>query len=331
MRQALDSICPKKLTLFFKACSDELRLNILRVLKNESYGVLELCQIFALPQPRLSHHLKILSSAELVATRREGNSIFYRRAFVSTPNTRIDLRQSIYHHIDKLPIDAEIQSNMEGVHQSRAESSRLFFEKNASRFRQHQDLIANYDHYAENLSELLNVIPNKGQHALEIGPGEGAFLLPLSQHFKHLFALDNAQEMLTQAQEFATQNHLPPIEFILGETQDALETNLRVDTIVMNMVLHHIASPAKTLEDCALLLNPNGHLILTDLCRHDQAWVKETCGDLWMGFTPDDLEIWAKNAKLDLQQKQFLGLRNGFQIQIHWYQKIQTHHSQPSI
>ncbi len=43
-----------------KAAADELRLQILQVLRAESFGVLELCEIFELAQPKLSHHLKVL-------------------------------------------------------------------------------------------------------------------------------------------------------------------------------------------------------------------------------------------------------------------------------
>lgn len=42
--------------------------------------MLELAQIFDVGQSGMSHHLKVLAQAELVATRREGNAIFYRRA-----------------------------------------------------------------------------------------------------------------------------------------------------------------------------------------------------------------------------------------------------------
>ncbi len=63
-----------------KAGGDPLRLNILRALANDSFGVLELAQIFAIGQSGMSHHLKVLAQAGLVATRREGNAIFYRRA-----------------------------------------------------------------------------------------------------------------------------------------------------------------------------------------------------------------------------------------------------------
>lgn len=63
-----------------KATGDTLRLDILRVLRNDSFGVLELAQIFAMRQSGMSHHLKVLAKAGLVITRREGNSIFYRRS-----------------------------------------------------------------------------------------------------------------------------------------------------------------------------------------------------------------------------------------------------------
>ena len=53
---------------------------MLRALANDSFGVLELAQIFATGQSGMSHHLKVLAQAGLVATRREGNAIFYRRA-----------------------------------------------------------------------------------------------------------------------------------------------------------------------------------------------------------------------------------------------------------
>ena len=59
------------LTRVFKALADPLRLDILRLLRTESFGVLELCRIVDVRQSALSHHLKILAQAALVSTRRE--------------------------------------------------------------------------------------------------------------------------------------------------------------------------------------------------------------------------------------------------------------------
>ncbi len=59
-----------------KAAGDPLRLEILRLLARDSFGVMELSRIFDTKQSGMSHHLKVLANAGLVATRREGNSIF---------------------------------------------------------------------------------------------------------------------------------------------------------------------------------------------------------------------------------------------------------------
>ncbi|KFJ92302.1 hypothetical protein JF55_09160, partial [Pseudomonas sp. 1-7] len=58
-----------ELAALCKAGGDPLRLNVLRTLSNDSFGVLELAQIFAIGQSGMSHHLKVLAQAGLVATR----------------------------------------------------------------------------------------------------------------------------------------------------------------------------------------------------------------------------------------------------------------------
>jgi ArsR family transcriptional regulator len=87
------------------------------------------------------------------------------------------------------------------------------------------------------------------------------------------------------------------------------------------MVLHHVPSPAEVFSDSAALLKPGGSLVVTDLCRHDQRWAKENCGDLWLGFEPEDLTRWANAAGLEDSESLYLGLRNGFQIQVRRFEK----------
>ncbi|MGB2419570.1 MAG: ArsR family transcriptional regulator, partial [Luminiphilus sp.] len=61
--------------------------------------------------------------------------------------------------------------------------------------------------------------------------------------------------------------------------------------------------------------------IVSELCAHDQAWAREHCGDLWLGFTPKQLECWALDAGLALTASVFLAQRNGFQIQVQHFQR----------
>jgi ArsR family transcriptional regulator len=129
-------------------------------------------------------------------------------------------------------------------------------------------------------------------------------------------ALDNSREMLGQAQRFASENALANIEFIHGDTASALRSGIEADCIVLNMVLHHVPSPAAIFQDLARMLRPQGTLLVTELCRHDQLWTQEACGDLWQGFEPEELTQWAEAAGLAPGHGVYLAQRNGFRVQI---------------
>lgn len=300
-----------------KASGDPLRLEILRVLSCDSFGVLELSQILATPQSGMSHHLKILTRAGLLATRREGNSIFYRRAQLPPAQPLAALQRTLLETVDLLPVDAAIQVRIDSVRAERSQRSQQFFAENAVQFREQQELIAGFDVYGAPAAEMLvSCFPERGACALEVGPGEGAFLPYLAPHFDRVIALDNSQAMLDQAQRFSEHAQLQNIEFLYGDTADALRRGVEADCVVLNMVLHHVPSPAAIFQDIARMLKPRGTLIVTELCRHDQLWTQQACGDLWQGFEPEDLTQWAQAAGLTPGHGVYLALRNGFRVQI---------------
>ena len=306
-----------------KAAADGLRLQILQVLKAESFGVLELCEIFELAQPKLSHHLKVLLNAGLVATRRDGNSIFYRRPLllIDTPFNRHI--QHLFATLDHLELAAEIYTRIDSIKTERARSSLDFFTKNANKFSEKQALVAEKSQYVANLRELVSAtdLPDSAT-VLEVGPGEGEFICELATQFKQAIALDNSEAMLCLAQGRAQAQGIDNITFMLGEPAGfAAESRIRGDLVICNMVLHHIASPAETFKHMAQLLNPHGYLLLAELSHHNQEWVRQSCGDLWLGFETEELTHWAGIAGMKACQSLYLALRNGFQVQLHLFQK----------
>lgn len=319
--ESLDSIEP--LTSLHKALADSLRLQILRLLKNESFGVLELCRILDIRQSALSHHLKILATANLVSTRREGNSIFYRRAFLAGEDCFGNIKRSVFESIDALPISNAQHRIRKQIQLERAQLSLNFFNKNADKFREKQGLIVEHDQY---ISSLYDLIAGLGltvdAKVLEVGPGEGQLLVGLASRFNKLLALDNSNDMLEKSRSAVAAAGYKQVEFMLGDTAVARANNVGSDLIIFDMVLHHISSPAKTFKDIAALLNPGGYALIVDLCNHDQDWVRESCGDLWLGFDKGDLDHWANKAKLEAQQSSYLSLRNGFQIQMRTFKNV---------
>ncbi len=305
-----------------KAAGDPLRLEILRVLSQDSFGVLELCRIFAIKQSGMSHHLKVLANAGLLSSRREANSIFYRRAYLSPDHPLAALQQQLFATLDNLPITEHLRGPIRELQQERSQAAQQFFSENADKFRAQQDLIASYPVYAEQMTQLLNNTALRDKKlALEVGPGEGEFLAVLAQQFNQVIALDNAANMLDKARAFASEKQLRNIEFIHGDTQSLHSHKVLADCILVNMVLHHTPSPADIFQDLSQALAPGGALLICDLCRHEQAWAREACGDLWQGFEPQDFSRWAQAAKLDEGQSVYFALRNGFQIQLRQFFK----------
>ena len=306
-----------------KAAGDGLRLNILRALSNDSFGVLELAQIFAMGQSGISHHLKVLAQAGLVATRREGNAIFYRRALPQAELPGGLLHGALLDEVDRLSLPTETRQRITQVHSQRAAASADFFARMAASFQAQQDLIASLPQYRDSLLALLDSIGFAADaQAIEVGPGDGAFLPELARRFAQVTALDNSPAMLELARQRCQQDGLDNAQLQLA---DALHDDYpAADCLVLNMVLHHFAAPAEALKQLAQRLKPGGSLLLSELCSHNQSWAREACGDLWLGFEQDDLARWAMAAGLIPSESLYVGLKNGFQIQIRHFAKPQT-------
>ncbi|NQD81062.1 metalloregulator ArsR/SmtB family transcription factor [Pseudomonas sp. CrR14] len=309
---ALSALC--------KAAGDPLRLNILRALANDSFGVLELAQIFAIGQSGISHHLKVLAQAGLVATRREGNAIFYRRALAHADVLGGTLHGALLQEVERLTLPGDVRARIDQVHQQRANASRDFFARSAERFQAQQDLIAGLPQYRDSVLALLDSLDfASSASALEIGPGDGGFLPELARRFGQVTALDNSPAMLELARLRCEQDGLSNVHLQLADA--LLDDYPSADCVVLNMVLHHFAAPAQALQTLASRVNDGGSLLITELCSHDQSWARDTCGDLWLGFEQDDLAHWAVAAGLIAGESLYVGLRNGFQIQVRHFQR----------
>ncbi len=80
------------LAKWFRGLADPVRLAILEVLRGGERSVEELCETLGMKQPRISNHLACLRWCGFVATRRQGQRIYYR---IADPNVEriLDLAQ----------------------------------------------------------------------------------------------------------------------------------------------------------------------------------------------------------------------------------------------
>lgn len=311
-----------ELSALLKAGADSLRLQILQVLCRNAFSVMELCQILDHKQSGMSHHLKILAQAGLVTTRREGNTIFYSRSHPADQGGFSALHESLLQATDTVIPDMLIASRLAAVQDKRAQSSLAFFKDNADKFHAQQELIVDYESYAEEARQLLDQAgPRERRLALEIGPGEGAFLVDLGQRFERVIGVDNAQPMLDKARAAINAQSLVNVELLLGDSTHSALPQERADCVVLNMVLHHVPSPEAVLADAVRLLRSGGVLLISELCRHDQDWARSACGDLWLGFTPEELQQSLQRLGLHESRSVYVAQRNGFRLQVHLFSK----------
>lgn len=66
-----------KVAEFFKLMGDNTRLKILIALSQSERCVSDLVECLKISQPTISHQLKLLRTAKLVKTRRDGRAIYY--------------------------------------------------------------------------------------------------------------------------------------------------------------------------------------------------------------------------------------------------------------
>ena len=313
---------PEKLAAYCKATADSIRLQILRLLRNESLSVLEMARILDIRQPALSHHLKILAGVGLVSTRREGNLIFYRRGLLFKQDPLKNLKSALFNTIDVMPLDADTYSKLDSVKEEREQQSLDFFNKFADKFNQNEDLVADAHQYASCLTDMLNGLHlDDRSTVLEVGPGEGKLLPLLGRSFSNIIALDRDAGMLTRARRAVSELNLDQVDFVHGDTSTAVTRGIRANLVIASMVLHHCPKPIELLKDVHQILQNDGAALIIELCRHNQEWLKETRGDLWLGFDPEELAQWAETLGFSTGQSLYLGLRNGFQIQMRLFHR----------
>lgn len=302
----------------FKALGDPLRFSIVRLMQQDSFGVLELCELFEVRQPAMSHHLKVMVEAGLLCSRREGNSLFYRRILPDQSESSAALK-SLFLLIDAVDIAPDALAGLESLRKDRTRQSLAFFQKNSGRFRDQQDLIAGYGEYGKAIEEAVRALPLESNLWVEVGSGEGELIAALHQDFDQVVALDISADLLARAK--AQVGKAENIDFVMSELTAESYPD-QADLVSCNMVLHHVASPADLISAMAATLKPSGFLLLSDLCSHDQEWARESCGDIWLGFDREELFEMAEKASLRIHSEQYLALRNGFRVQILIFEKV---------
>ncbi len=276
----------------FRALSDEVRLRILAALMGAELSVAELVEVLGLPQSTVSRHLKPLREAGLAETRREGTSVYYRRgALVAEP----DLAPLLEKRLQGMRHTERDAAAVRRVLDLRRQRSKDFFEKVAGRYESLTQPGGGWEALAAALAAGF-----AGQDVADLGAGEGVLTLLLARFARSVTAVDQSKAMLREVREKARRAGLGDrVSVVEGDLEDLPLQAASMDAVFLSQALHHAARPGPALAAAAKLLRAGGKLVMLDLVRHEQDWVREKWADQWLGFEAREVSRWMEQAGLE--------------------------------
>ncbi len=277
----------------FKTLSDPTRVRILALLAHEELAVQELMDVLGMAQSRVSRHLAILREAGLLQDRRDGTFVFYR--FI--PPREGPWREAWQLVTSTLRDDSTTERDaaaLARVLEERAARTRSFFDSVGPEWDALRKVFNDDALRARAVARLVE--PRLA--VADIGTGTGVLAIELARLGLRVVAVDNSARMLDAARAKIDAAGLDGIELRRGEASALPLTDSEVDAALAHMVIHYLPSPAEGIREMARAVKPGGAVVVVDFVAHDHEWMRQELGVMWLGFRPDEVEQWYREAGL---------------------------------
>jgi SAM-dependent methyltransferase/DNA-binding HxlR family transcriptional regulator len=270
-----------------RVVADPNRLRILLLLRGEELSVAELQEILTMGQSTISTHLSQLKQAGLVEDRRTGKSNLYKLS----PADGGPLEQILANAKAEIPESPADQAAMRRVLRKRQDKMRTFFDSVAGRLGKDYVPGKSWKSVAEALLRLMPPMV-----IADLGAGEGAFSLLLSQRAKKVIAVDTSAKMIEVARDLALRHGVENVDYRLGDMEELPIDDASVDLVFFSQSLHHALHPDRALSEANRILVPSGRIVILDLVKHRFEEARELYADEWLGFTETELEAMLEKA-----------------------------------
>lgn len=263
--------------------ADATRSRMLVLLERNELTVSELCAVLQLPQSTVSRHLKTLSDAGWVTSRREGTSRFYSLALDDREPATRSLWALLREQVAGTPGADQDARRLKGVLGRRNTKSQEFFESAAGQWdRLRQELFGRTSH----LLALPGLLDDQWVVG-DLGCGTGEMAATLAPFVARVIAVDRSADML-QAAGGRLADHAN-VDIRRGELETLPIGDGELDAATLLLVLHHVPDPAAALAEAARALKPGGRLLVVDMLPHDREEYRHQMGHVWLGFPEDQL------------------------------------------
>ena len=276
----------KSASSLYRLLGDEARLRLLRVLSQERLNVTELTGVLGLAQSGVSRHLGLLKDAGLVIEERDGGFSYYGLApAIREGEHRI--APLLRTQFDEAAGDAVV----------RADEARL---QEVLRLRKE-----NFDaHAGPDTRDARQLVPGRSWAAwsralgllmpnvkvADLGCGEGYLTIEAARWASRVIAVDRSELVLRRARSLARRRRVSNVIWKKGELEKLPLADATVEIAMLSQALHHAQDPSRALSEAFRVTAAGGRLLVLDLRRHEQDWVRGKLGDRRLGFDDDELK-----------------------------------------
>ena len=272
------------------ALSDPIRCRLLLALEGQELAVNELKAALQLPQSTISRHLKVLADEGWILSRANGPSNWYRMAGRDLDPGARRLWLVVREQFGGTPAAVRDAERIKGVLSDRHDRSQKFFATSAGQWdKLRAELFGTGIEWLA-LSGLL------GSHWVvgDLGAGTGQLSANLAPMVARVIAVDESDAML---KTLATRvQHLSNVDVRRGSLESLPIESDSLDLAMIVLVLHHLAEPARAIEEAGRVVKPGGRVIIADMMPHERTEYLESMGHQWLGFDRQAVAGWCQST-----------------------------------
>lgn len=286
----------RQLVTALKTIGEPTRLRVLSLLAHGALSVGELGEILGQSQPRLSRHLKGLTSEGLIERLPEGSWVFYRLQPQGDARRLVDAVLSFRDMDD--PDAVRDRAALERVRENRTLRADSYFADVAETWDDIRSL-----HYPEGLIEpaLLQAAgPGPFARHVDFGTGTGRMLTLFADRVVDGEGIDLNHRMLTVARSNLERSKVTHASVRHGDASAPPFPDGHADLVTIHQLLHYLDRPETVIAEAARILKPGGRLVVVDFKRHSHEFLRTRHAHRHLGFDAEDLAGWMRASGLYL-------------------------------
>ena len=277
-----------------KALADPIRLRVLAAVAEEELTVGEVQEVVESVQSSVSRNLAILRDAGFVQDRKEGTNVYFT-VRQDMPEPAAEFFKSLQARLMQLPEVKGDRVRLEECRRRRLHRSQGYFESLAGDWERIRK--SYFDDRVTSIA-IEKLLP-RNLILADIGCGTGSLTVELARFAEKVIGVDLSQEMLRRARQVAKERQLSNVEFRFGDALNLPMAARSVDATFCVMVLHFLSDPGRAIAGLCRITRPGGSVILVDVVKHQQEWMREQMAHQWLGFDRAAIEKWFHDGGAD--------------------------------